>query len=151
MIIYGIKPIHLKTIDIPIRCSSCSHSCQRIHIYRNFLSLFFIPFVPLRKKAIVGCLNCGRQRNKRSFFKEKASEGIDVTEAKIHFKKLVKEAKTPLYAFAMLCIVTVFFTGSIAWVHYNEHHSAIQDSSYFGPSAGNGQERNRVKKKRDFT
>ncbi len=137
MLIYGTKTIDLKTIDLPVACTNCGHSQQRLHIFRNFLSLYFIPIIPLRKKGIVNCPACLNELKEKVFFKELAYKGLDLAQAKSHYKSFLNSTKTPLYMYVLPFLLLAFLVGCFATTFHESQQIKLSVKEYLKSPLGN--------------
>ena len=126
MIIYGIKNIPLKTLEFPVPCLSCGNEKQGIEVYCTCFSLFYIPFLPYRKRALLYCEACGKTQKMRDFFKKVSSK----KEAKSHFKSILKKIRVPFYLFATTGTAMALI-GAAAYLSYtSQKQISIQAGSY---------------------
>lgn len=131
MIIYGTKHIELKNIEISQPCSSCGFGKQILHIYRKFISLFYIPVFPLRKNALVICPNCGNENTKNKLLKQLSTEGKDTGETKKLLDTIVKEARVPIYAYFTTAITLSILFGVLGYMYYNERQGSLAAAAYY--------------------
>lgn len=137
MLIYGTKTIKLKTIDLPVTCTGCGHGHQHLQIYRKFVSFYFIPIIPLRKKGVVNCPNCESELKKQSFLKGLASKGLDPTQAEFHFDSVLKSARTPRYLYLLPLLIVAFVGGCIAVDAHESQQKKAQLAEYLRSPVGN--------------
>lgn len=124
MIIYGSKLVKLSSTPIPLPCLGCKHEMQNIIMARTFLTLFFIPVVPLRKKAFLQCQKCGGETKKRKLLKTMQAQGKDIEAINSHLKNLIKGAKTPLRFYVTTMIACFLLTAALGVYFYNENENA---------------------------
>jgi hypothetical protein len=131
MIIYGYKAVNLSSIALPVSCVSCKHDQQRLLIYRNFFTLFYLSIFPLNKNAFFRCPQCGEETKKKKFLKNLANEGNDAETAKNHLNQLIKQTKTPLKAFVFPILILLFIGIIFALNAYHDHQESQRIESYF--------------------
>ncbi|MBA3603794.1 MAG: hypothetical protein H0W50_09190 [Parachlamydiaceae bacterium] len=137
MLIYGTKKIELKTIDLPVACTSCGHAQQRLQIYRKFVSLYFIPLIPLQKKSVVNCPSCFKELKGKIFFEGLATKELDPVQAKFHFKSILKATKTPLYMYVLPFLLVALIAGVFAYGYHESQQSKVMLEEYLHSPVGN--------------
>ncbi len=107
--IYSTKPIVLATIPLTSPCPTCPHEWRYLTIYKKYFRFFFIPLVPLRKKAVVTCPGCGNEQSKRQFIKAREeSERKNIAQ---HLQKLMKQTKAPKYPLIIFSLLVMVIGG----------------------------------------
>lgn len=107
--IYSTKPIVLATVPLTSPCPTCQHEWRYLTIYKKYFRFFFIPLVPLRKKAVVACPGCGHEQSKRKFIKTR--EESERQNIALHLQKLIKQTKAPKYPLIILSCLLVAIGG----------------------------------------
>ena len=99
IIFYGWKSKTIKQAPLDnVACSNCGHEHTDLTIFSKYVHIFWIPFFPYGKSAVVSCPNCGHVAEEKSMAPE--------------FRETVKRLKhavpTPKYLFAGLGLAVVF-------------------------------------------
>jgi hypothetical protein len=122
MIIFGIKPVSLKTTALAYPCADCNHDYQRLHVYRIFFTLFFLPVLPLSKKTTISCPHCGRETRKAQFLKQLPASQTTLAH---DIQKAIQEARTPFSAYrGTILLLGLFAIGFVVARH--EERQALQ-------------------------
>ncbi len=99
MIIYGTKPVHLKTVENKIiKCANCEKQGQMAFSYfSSHFHVFWIPVFPYTRKGFSSCTNCGEELKPK-----RMPEHI-----RRAYKETKKDTKLPIWQFSGLILVTV--------------------------------------------
>lgn len=97
MIIYGSKPVHLKTVQPSSAvCPHCGQTgTTMISAYSKHAHIFWIPLFPFGKVGVSQCKHC----------KQALSEGNLTPELKREYNILKAETKAPLWQFSGLGLI----------------------------------------------
>ena len=97
MIIYGTKPVHLKTTKFPrATCTNCNtQGSLKFSIYSSHFHIFWIPIFPYGKKGFSECEHC-----KQGLKLKKMPESY-----KREYDKLKDEVRTPVWQFSGLVLL----------------------------------------------
>jgi hypothetical protein len=103
--IYGTRASRLGSFQVKdIPCPYCEHvENQNMSIFGRYAHIMWIPFFPVGKTQIAECTRCQRTYDKSDFSEKMHLIG----------KELKGRVKSPLWMWAGLGIVGLFFLGSI--------------------------------------
>ncbi|MFT5891869.1 MAG: hypothetical protein ACI9Y7_001976 [Dokdonia sp.] len=125
MIMYGTKPVHLKTVENNIvKCGNCQEQGHMsFHYSSSHFHVFWIPMFPYRRKGGSSCINCG--------------EELKPKQMPEHVKRVYKETKRgvklPIWQFSGLALIALI----IAYSFYaSSQTSNLEDQYMASPRAG---------------
>jgi hypothetical protein len=115
MIIYGIKPVHLKTIENNIvKCGNCQEQGHMaFHYSSSHFHVFWIPMFPYIRKGGSSCINCGEELKPKQMPEH----------VKRVYKETKKDVKLPIWQFSGLILVTLL-------IGYFIYQSKVDDATY---------------------
>ena len=98
MIVYGKKSKELASELLTSKCENCGtqHSID-MHVFQNYVHLFWIPFLPAGKTGISECAHCKQVLNLKEM-PDLLKESYDCLKA---------TTKTPIWTFAGIALVAV--------------------------------------------
>ncbi|WP_299769082.1 hypothetical protein [uncultured Dokdonia sp.] len=105
MIIYGTKPVHLKTVENRIvKCGNCDTQGHMAFYYSSsHFHVFWIPMFPYRRKGGSSCTNCGEELKPKQMPEH----------VKRAYKETKKEVKLPIWQFSGLALIALLIAYSI--------------------------------------
>lgn len=117
MIIYGwnsknLKQAHLENFE----CPSCQQKNSVLAIFSHYAHIFWIPFFPYKKSAIVQCTSCQFTTQEKEM----------TPEMKAQMKQLKSAVSTPKYLFSGLIILAV----GIGFIMYSSNKTVREERSY---------------------
>ena len=87
MLIYGWNTKIIKEGEAPnMQCNACDHEGQLVGISASYAHLFWIPFFPYKKSAVVVCPNCG-QTTEAQHLPEELKRPINELKKSVSFPK----------------------------------------------------------------
>jgi hypothetical protein len=118
MIIYGNKPVHLKSVQPPtLVCPSCGQTGTIvISAYSKHAHIFWIPLFPIGRLGASQCQHC----------KQVLELGAMPHEIKREYSNLKAETKVPLWQFSGLGLVAVI----IAFTIYSSGEDKKKEAEY---------------------
>ncbi len=112
MIIFGDKQVLLQSTTIEgCPCPHCGHEIQRVLVYRSFFELFFLPFIPLRKYAIISCPYCGYEAKKRKFLRDVLKSGKNTESLDSILTQLISESILPTRTKILSALSMLLYAG----------------------------------------
>jgi hypothetical protein len=124
MIIYGSRSTHISTNPIFSKCQNCGTTNNiSLSIYQKYAHIFWIPFFPLGKETISQCEHC----------KNALRENEMPSEMKTEVWNLKKQAKTPIWTFALLGWLAGVILFSVV---VGKNHEANRAEYYTKPALG---------------
>jgi|GEM_PF-5927860 len=64
----GIESSHRLTTSIFERCKECNQSnVQEVLVFQKYRHIYYVPFIPAGKEAVVRCRNCSNRIRERNF------------------------------------------------------------------------------------
>lgn len=125
MIIYGTKPVHLKTIENKIvKCGNCDRQgYMAFHYSSSHFHVFWIPMFPYIRKGGSSCSNCGEELKPKHMPEH----------VKRAYKETKKSVKLPIWQFSGLALIALI----IAYSVYASGKTSDQKEAYIAsPRAG---------------
>jgi hypothetical protein len=125
MIIYGTKPVHLKTVENKtVKCGNCDTQGKvAFSYYSSHVHVFWIPMFPYVRKGFSSCINCGEELKPKQM-----PEHI-----RRAYKETKKGVKLPIWQFSGLVLIALIISYSI----YASGKTSDQKQEYIAsPRAG---------------
>jgi hypothetical protein len=117
MIVYGTNSKLLKQAPLENQdCSHCHEKDMQLLIYSSYVHIFWIPFFPYKKKAVLHCTHCQQVTEEKDISEEK----------KTLFKALKSSVSTPKYLFSGLAVLAIL----IVWLNYKSRESERNELDY---------------------
>lgn len=115
MIIYGTKPVHLKTVENKtVKCGNCDTQGQVAFSYfSNHFHVFWIPMFPYVRKGFSSCTNCGEELKPKQMPEHMRRA----------YKETKKDTKLPIWQFSGIVLVALL-------VGYFIYQSKADDAKY---------------------
>lgn len=109
-----------------IHCEYCDEvSDMEYDFQQKYFHLYFIPFIPLKKKIFVCCENCYTVYDKKHIYRD--------IEIKLNRVKDRHPIRTPIWSFSGVIILVVFFTWAI-W--QSGRHDVVEGDYIKNPKKG---------------
>ncbi|NLO71197.1 MAG: zinc-ribbon domain-containing protein [Porphyromonadaceae bacterium] len=103
MIIYGSKATQIGTADIDEKCPNCeTQNSVNMVIIQRYAHVFWIPFLPIGKKALTQCSHCQQVLEKKEF----------PSNFRGYYEALKIRSKTPVWTFSGAALLAFF----ILWI-----------------------------------
>jgi hypothetical protein len=120
MIFFGTKFKSIKKGKLTnIICEYCEEECEvEYNFQQKYFHLYFIPVIPLKKKTVVCCENCGYLYEHKELPKE-----INV---KLNRVKERYPIRTPIWSFSGVIILTVLVT----WAIWQSGRHEVDENNY---------------------
>lgn len=125
MIIYGTRPVHLKTINNTLlKCGNCQEQGHiSFHYYSSHFHVFWIPLFPYRRKGGSSCMHCDENLKPKQM-----PESM-----KRAYQETKREVKIPIWQFSGLALIALI----IAYSFYASGKTSDQKDAYIAsPRAG---------------
>jgi hypothetical protein len=117
MIIYGTNSKLLKQAPLENQeCDHCHEKDMQLLIYSSYVHIFWIPFFPYKKKAVLHCTHCQQVTEEKDISEEK----------KTLFKALKSSVSTPKYLFSGLVVLAIL----IVYINYRFRESKQNTLDY---------------------
>lgn len=118
MIIFGIKAVHLTTVELKMAtCPNCrTQGSMVLSIFRKHAHIFWIPLFPVGKKGVTQCQHC------KNVLKTKEMPEF----VKREYHNLKDETKGPIWQFAGSGIIIAL----IIWASYSSGENKKLDLKY---------------------
>jgi hypothetical protein len=98
MLIYGWRATCVASQNINTQCSECSaNNSLSMHVFQQYLHIFWIPIFPFRKTGSSECSNCKQVLQKKDFSEE----------LKEKYSQLKSISKTPFWTFTGVLLIIV--------------------------------------------
>ena len=125
MIIYGTKPVHLKTVENKIvKCGNCERQgYMAFHYFSSHFHVFWIPMFPYRRKGGSSCSNCGEELKPKHMPEH----------VKRVYSDTRKDVKLPIWQFSGLALIALLIAYS---VYASGKTSDRKDAYMANPIAG---------------
>ena len=128
MIIHGHSSVETLNEKLFDKCSNCGKiNCLQLSVKQNYVTAFFIPFLPTNKTVNIFCNEC------YNTIKIK-----DATENQmLHYKNIKRNSRLPLWIFSgffILCgfIIFAYFIGTAKHKSKIQRMSKVQVGDIFG-------------------
>ena len=115
MIIYGTKPVHLKTVENKIvKCANCEKQGQVAFSYfSSHFHVFWIPVFPYSRKGLSSCTNCGEELRPKHM----------PDHMRRAYKEIKKDTKLPIWQFSGVILVALL-------IGYFAYESSVENTTY---------------------
>jgi hypothetical protein len=127
MFFFGVKSKSIKKGMLTnIHCEYCDEeSDMEYNFLQKYFHLYFVPFIPLKRRTEVSCENCGLTYEGKEITKE--------INTKLNRVKDRHPIRTPIWAFSGIIILTLFFV----WAFWQSgRHDAVEGGYIKNPKKG---------------
>jgi len=120
MVFYGVKSKSIKKgILTKVHCEYCDEeSDMEYDFQQKYFHLYFIPFIPLRKKSFVCCENCYTVFDDKHQYRD--------IEIKLNRVKERYPIRTPIWTFSGVFILILF----ISWAFWQSARHDVTEGEY---------------------